>query len=530
VRSNDDSESGQSLAAPTVVSAPAHGSTRVESDGRITYTPADGFSGVDTFEYRVCDTSTPTAVCDTATVTVTVDNVFSDETAVEDGVATPQNTPKDIPLDDVVNPSGKPLDPTTVTVPEAPAHGDVTVDPATGELTYTPDPGYSGTDEFDVRVCDTSVPAQCTTVTIVVEVSENAVAAANDSATTTLATEVLVDVRDNDDSASGQALADPVVITAPAHGDTRIEADGRIAYTPERGFSGEDTFEYRVCDTSTPTPVCDTATVTVTVSNAFTSEPASADGVETDQDAELTVPLADIVSAAGAALDPQSVAVAGRPAHGDVTVDPQTGAVTYTPNDSYSGSDAFDLQVCDASSPSQCHTLTVPVTVRANAVTTGDDTATTRTGRPVVIAVEDNDTSRTGRPLTAARITVQPEHGTVVVLADGTLRYTPARGFVGTDSFQYERCDDSTPTPVCDTATVTVDVTADPVADGGGDSATDGRDDTRDDDGDGRADAGRDALPDAGGPAVAIGALGVLAIGAGVGLVGAARRRRDDAA
>ncbi len=538
VRSNDDSKSGQSLAAPTVVTEPAHGSSVVESDGRITYTPEDGFSGEDTFEYRVCDTSTPTAVCDTATVTVTVDNVFAPETAVEDGVATPQNTPKDIPLGDVVDPSGKPLDPTTVTIPKDPEHGDVTVDPTTGELTYTPDPGYSGTDEFEVRVCDTSVPAQCTTVTIVVEVSENAVAAANDSATTTLATEVLVDVKENDDSASGQALADPVVITAPAHGETRVEADGRIAYTPERGFSGEDTFEYRVCDTSTPTAVCDTATVTVTVTNAFTNQPVAAEGAETDQDEALTVPLADIVTSEGAALDPRSVGVVGRPAHGEVAVDPETGAVTYTPNDSYSGSDAFDLEVCDASRPTQCHTVTIPVTVRVNAVETGDDKATTITGRPVVIAVEDNDTSRTGRPLTAARITTQPEHGVAEVLADGTVRYTPAKGFVGTDSFEYERCDDSTPTPVCDTATVTVDVTADPDAvdqDGDDtDGATDGGDDSRgDDDGDedgAGTDRDQDALADTGGPTAAIAALGVVALGLGLGLTGAARRRRGESA
>ena len=122
----------------------------------------------------------------------------------------------------------------------------------------------------------------------------------------------------------------------------------------------------------------------------------------------------------GAALDPRSVGVAGRPAHGDVTVDADTGAVTYTPNDSYSGSDAFDLEVCDASRPTQCHTVTIPVTVLVNTVQTGDDKATTITGRPVVIAVEDNDTSRTGRPLTGARITTQPEHGVAEVQADAS--------------------------------------------------------------------------------------------------------------
>ncbi|MBA4607557.1 tandem-95 repeat protein [Aeromicrobium sp. Marseille-Q0843] len=533
VRGNDDSESEQPFAAPTVTTAPGHGTAVVESDGRITYTPEDGFSGEDTFEYRVCDTSTPTPVCDTATVTVTVENAFAEETAVEDGVATPQNTPQDIPLSDVVSPSGKPLDPTTVTVPDGPDHGEVTVDPTTGELTYTPDPGYSGDDEFEVRVCDTSVPAQCTTVTIGVEVSANAVAAADDSATTALGTEVDVDVRDNDSSASGQALAHPTVTTAPEHGTAVVDADGLVTYTPEAGFSGEDTFEYRVCDTSTPTPVCDTATVTVTVVNAFTNTPLASDGVETDQDEALTIPLADLVSSAGAALDPQSV-VAGRAAHGDVTVDPQTGAVTYTPNDGYSGDDAFDLRVCDTSKPVQCHTVTIPVKVRANTVVTGDDKATTQEGRPVVIEVEGNDTSRTGRPLTAARVTTQPKHGVAEVLQDGTVRYTPKKGFVGTDSFEYERCDDSTPVPVCDTATVMVDVTAAPdaPAEPGDDPDVAGDDDSVDgsDRGDEKADdraADRSPLADTGSSATLgalAGGLGAIALGA-LAIVMARRRR-----
>ncbi|MCD9154475.1 Ig-like domain-containing protein [Aeromicrobium duanguangcaii] len=524
VRGNDDSASGQAFAPPTVTTAPGHGTAVVESDGRITYTPEAGFSGEDTFEYRVCDTSTPTAVCDTATVTVTVDNVFAEGTAVEDGVATPQNTSTTIPLADVVSPSGKPVDPTTVTIPDAPEHGTVTVDPVTGELTYTPVPGYSGDDEFEVRVCDTSNPVQCTTVTIAVEVSANAVAAADDSATTAFGTDVDIDVADNDSSASGQALAHPVIVAGPSHGTAVVGPDGEITYSPDAGFSGQDTFEYRVCDTSTPTPVCDTATVTVTVANAFAISPAAAAGFETDQDAELTIPLGDVVSSAGAGLDPQSVQVVGGAAHGDVSVDAQTGAVTYTPDDGYSGDDAFDLRVCDTSRPQQCHIVSIPVTVRTNTVVTGDDTATTRAGRPVVIEVDRNDSSRTGRPLAAARITKKPKHGVAEVLADGTVRYTPRQGFVGSDSFEYERCDDSTPLPVCDTATVTVDVTAAPEVPTEAGSGSDGQgDDEAGDEGD----DGRSPLADTGSGATlaaVAGGLGAVVLGGLALLLG--RRRR----
>ncbi len=43
-----------------------------------------------------------------------------------------------------------------------------------------------------------------------------------------------------------------------------------------------------------------------------------------------------------------------------------------------------------------------------------------------------------------------------------TVLYTPDLGFVGTDSFTFEACDDTLPVPVCDTGTATVDVVPTP--------------------------------------------------------------------
>jgi gliding motility-associated-like protein len=51
-------------------------------------------------------------------------------------------------------------------------------------------------------------------------------------------------------------------------------------------------------------------------------------------------------------------------------------------------------------------------------------------------------------------IASQPKHGTVVVNSDGTITYTPATGFVGTDSLTYNVCDNSLPTPICKTGVV----------------------------------------------------------------------------
>src|SRR5207244_2131784 len=55
---------------------------------------------------------------------------------------------------------------------------------------------------------------------------------------------------------------------------------------------------------------------------------------------------------------------------------------------------------------------------------------------PVTILTLANDTDVDGDALTVSSVT-QGAHGTVVINADGTLRYTPAPNFNGSDAFSY---------------------------------------------------------------------------------------------
>ncbi|MAT04307.1 MAG: hypothetical protein CL424_04595, partial [Acidimicrobiaceae bacterium] len=71
----------------------------------------------------------------------------------------------------------------------------------------------------------------------------------------------------------------------------------------------------------------------------------------------------------------------------------------------------------------------------------GPDVARTPSETPIVIDVEANDYDPDGDPITVESIAEQPEHGTVVLRDDGTVEYTPAAGFSGTDSFVYTLVD-----------------------------------------------------------------------------------------
>ena len=268
----------------------------------------------------------------------------------------------------------------------------------------------------------------------------------------------------NDSSATPEALnLIPTIITPPSHGTVEVsDLTGVVTYTPALRFTGVDTFTYRICDVSTPTPVCATAPVLVTVPSPIA---AVDDAATTPQNTVVAVDVLanDTITPGGSDLDPASVAVSTAAANGSTAVNPETGVISYTPAANFSGTDAFGYVMCDASIPTVlCDSATVTVVVTANVVIADDDTSYTLPGTAMPIDVLGNDTvTDNGAPLDPASVTVTtaPTGGTTTVdPATGVITYTPAADFAGTDTFSYRVCDESTPTPVCDPATVTVTV------------------------------------------------------------------------
>jgi hypothetical protein len=82
-----------------------------------------------------------------------------------------------------------------------------------------------------------------------------------------------------------------------------------------------------------------------------------------------------------------------------------------------------------------------------------NDTATTANNTAVTIAVLANDSDPNGLPLSVVAVTQAP-HGHAVINPNNTVTYTPATGFVGTDSFVYTISDGAASA----SATVTVTV------------------------------------------------------------------------
>ncbi len=180
------------------------------------------------------------------------------------------NTDEDTPVSCAVlandtDPEGS-LDPTSVKVTKGPLHGSVTVNTTTGEIKYTPDTNYSGSDTFNYTVDDnhgaTSNPA---TVHITVNERNDAPRAKDDSDTCREGAQVwtnvtLNDVDDNDDlDYSSLTIADD-----PSNGSIiKINhTTGEILYEPNPRYVGTDSYTYKIVDGGGKS---DIATVTITI-------------------------------------------------------------------------------------------------------------------------------------------------------------------------------------------------------------------------------------------------------------------------
>ena len=128
---------------------------------------------------------------------------------------------------------------------------------------------------------------------ILVNLSNVAPIAGNDSASSEGAAAVTIDVLANDSESGGTIdTASVQIVSKPTHGDVSITSSGSVVYTPASGFAGSDSFTYTVKDVQGA--LSNVATVSVTVTAAASSSSGSGGGG--------AVTLLDLLALVGFAL------------------------------------------------------------------------------------------------------------------------------------------------------------------------------------------------------------------------------------
>lgn len=460
------------------------GTLSLNSTGAFVYTPLTNFAGVDTFTYQASDGQFSS---NTATVLVTVNpgaNLAPTVTTTPGGFTYTENstaTPIDAGLliTDIDSPN---LAGATVAISSGFTPGQDTLsfaslgtirgtyNSATGILTFTgpasqvdyqtllrsvayvnssnnPSPA---TRVFTFTVNDGGTTNNLGTAarTLSVITENDAPIAANDvystlrnSSLTVTAPGVLV----NDTDPDGTSLTVSAgSFTSPSGGTLSLNSNGAFVYTPATGFAGIDSFTYVASDGLAAA----TATVQISVGATNRAPIAVNDTTfSTNRNAPLTITAPGVlVNDTDPDGDPVTVVPGSfTSANGTLSLN-STGAFTYTPNSTFTGTDSFVYQASDGllRSSATIQISVAPTTNRAP-IATNDTTYTTRVNTPLSIAAPGvlvNDTDPDGDTVTAVAGALRgTSGGTLSLNANGAFTYTPTSTFQGSETFTYVASD-----------------------------------------------------------------------------------------
>ena len=303
-------------------------------------------------------------------------------------------------------------------------------------FTFTPAPGFTGSDSFTYEIVDGTgqTAIGVVTVTSVSDTTPPSVAITAPGGGIVTGTVVVAASASDNVGVAGVRFFDGATqiggeIVAPpfqTNWNTALAANGIHNLTAvARDVAGN---------------ITTSAIVGVNVSNvaANVAPVANADSATTNAGTAVTIAvLANDTDANGDALTITGVA---NPIGGTATVN--AGAtITFQPLAGFSGTGSFTYSISDGHGGTASAPVTVTVVPPPNLPPIANpDSATTNAGVPVAIAVLANDTDPNGDPLTVTSVS-SAVGGSAAITAGNTVTFSPAAGFTGAGSFTYSISD-----------------------------------------------------------------------------------------
>lgn len=334
----------------------------------------------------------------------------------------------------------------------------------TGIVSFTPDADFNGTSTFTYRVSDNQGIQQTATVTVTVESVNDPPNGNEDSFTVNEnSANNFLNVLLNDSALPDTGETLRVTALTPSGSTANgasisIAPDGvGIFYQPATDFSGIDTFNYTLSDGSAEQEVG----VTVTVENPDNPPTANDDNFEiTEDDPEAEF---DLLANDQSDIDGQSFLIesVSSPSNGgNVRISEDGLNFFYQPLANFNGTESFTYVLRDSGGGSAIGNVSFNVQSVNDPPPVLDLELNRNRGGENQTLLQLSDLPENpdaGETLTLAVNTPTAAGGTVQVdSATQTILYTPAVGFIGTDTVSYTVSDGSDLTA---SGTITIEVT-----------------------------------------------------------------------
>ncbi|WP_243558036.1 tandem-95 repeat protein [Priestia megaterium] len=397
----------------TLLGGPVNGILILNPDGTFTYTPNPGFVGTDSFTVSVQnETGLNAATTVQITVTQLANQIVASNTIVR--TVEGQSVNGALSVRDQLN---RPL---TYSINTLPAYGTVILNPD-GTFVYTPTPGVSGTDQFDVLVQNDQGDQAIASVSIIIDPVQSTITPQDITVQTQQGVTVSGTISATD------PFGRPIRFSlnaSPSNGAAVVNADGTFSYTPNPAFFGVDSFTVLIQNDRGDSAIGIVRIVVQENQDSIVVTPLTLQGV-TNQ------PVTGQVTAVDALGNPLTYQIQSLPANGTVNFNPD-GSFIYTPNLGFTGIDSFTVIVTNNLGQSATTSVTVLIQGVDDPITVENQLLTTPTGQ--IIESQIIATDALGRPLTFA-VATPPTNGVLVLRSDGTFSYTPNLGFIGQDQF-----------------------------------------------------------------------------------------------
>lgn len=271
VNTNDRVPSGTSYGSPVADgSNPASATIVMFTDGSYTFTAT--VPGVYIYHVPVCLPGETVCIPVELKITVLSSLLSNNPPVANTDIASTQSgktvTIRSLENDKCSN-TGCSLNTASVTILAGPSNGSASVNPATGDITYSPNATFAGKDTLTYQVCDNGAPVQCATARQIISVFEasapNSTLAADDYTTTIQGLPISGNVTTNDmDPEGNNQSVTAQTITSPGEGTLVLNSDGSYTFTPVGSFTGPADFVYTICDDGIPS-ACASATLYILV-------------------------------------------------------------------------------------------------------------------------------------------------------------------------------------------------------------------------------------------------------------------------